>query len=344
MISIRESVFETNSSSMHTLTVACKLKNKELYKKYLEKELERWKQPDGTYDIKIECTENSVDDDKRFDIRHYIPHFSVNDKMLYLLATIIQHYWKGVTQVPYDKSEFITPWWKNHFSKKFQDLKKKEGKNVKPKPSEEDIKEHEAAVKEAHEKYLQEMKDYHNKYGSFNTENFTRFEEKIHSVEESISNQIAMYLFGDWKEKSKVKVTFNYGGKDINVPEYTDNKKDYFSTGCYGNEEFYEAVCGHYGEAGEWVCNPYSAVLAGSDEQDEEDSFDQEQEALRCISESFENGYNDYSDCIDEINNWIEEGYYSDDSESLEDARKTIEKMKNAKRVNDGKVIYPIGG
>lgn len=229
----------------------------------------------------------------------------------------------------------------NHSSKKFQDLKKKEGKNVKPKPSEEDIKEHEAAVKEAHEKYLQEMKDYHNKYGSFNTKNFTRFEEEIRSVEESISSQIVMYLFGDWKEESKVKVAFNYGGKDINIPEYTDNKKDYFSTGCYDNEEFYEAVCGHYGEAGEWVCNPYSAVLAGSDEQNEEDSFDQEQEALRCINESFENGYNDYSDCIDKINNWIEEGYYS---EGLEDVRKTIEKMKNAKRVNDGKVIYPIGG
>ena len=344
MISIREDVFETNSSSMHTLTVACKLKNKELYKKYLEKELERWRQPDGTYDIKIKCTENSVDGDNRFDIRHYIPHFSVNDKMLYLLATIIQHYCKGVTQVPYDKSEFITPWWKNYFSKKFQELKKREGKDAKPKPTKEDIEEHEAKVKEEHDKYLLEMKKYNKKYGEFNTENFKRFVEKIRSVEESISSQIAEYLFGDWKEKDKVNVTLEYGGVDICVPKYSDDKDDYFSTGCYGNEEFYEAVCGHYGEVGEWVCNPYSAVLAGSDEQDEEDSFDQEQEALRCINESFENGYKDYSDRIDEINNWIEEGYYTEDSESLEDARKAIEKMKDAKRVNDGKVIYPIGG
>lgn len=344
MISIRESVFETNSSSMHTLTVACKLKNKELYKKYLEKELERWKQPDGTYDIKIKCTENSVDGDNRFDIRRYIPHFSVNDKMLYLLATIIQHYCKGVTQVPYDRSEFVTPWWKNHFSKEFQELKKEKGKNAKPKPTKEDIEEHEAKVKEEHDKYLLEMKKYNKKYGEFNTENFKRFVEKIHSVEESISSQVAEYLFGDWKEKDKVNVTLEYGGVDICVPKYSDDKDDYFSTGCYGNEEFYEAVCGHYGEVGEWVCNPYSAVLAGSDEQDEEDSFDQEQEALRCINESFENGYKDYSDRIDEINNWIEEGYYTEDSESLEDARKAIEKMKDAKRVNDGKVIYPIGG
>lgn len=353
MKSIRENVFETNSSSMHTLTVACKLKNKELYKSYLEKELERWKKEDGTYDIKIKCTEHSVDDDKRFDIRRYIPHFSVNDKMLYLLATIIQHYQQGVTTPPYDKSKYQLPWWKNTWNKRYQECKKA-GKE--PKPTEEEIAAYKAVVELMHRTYLDELKKYNKKNRAFNIKNYNNFREKIEHVESNIKSTIIYYLYGRDENfsyeayKDKVKVTFEYGGRVVQgksnafIPSYSDEENDYFSTGCYGNEEFYGAVCGHYGEVGEWVCNPYSAVLAGSDEQDEEDSFAQEQEALRCINESFENGYNDYSDRIDEINRWIEEGYYSDDSGSLEDVRKTIEKMKNAKRVNDGKVIYPIGG
>lgn len=91
---------------------------------------------------------------------------------------------------------------------------------------------------------------------------------------------------------------------------------DWFSTGCYGNEEFYAAVCASTWNLSAWILNPYSAILAGGDEQDESDSLAQVNEAKRLLDESWEK--------------------YKANCRGSEDDSDLI--------LNSGKAIWPIGG
>jgi len=76
-------------SSMHCLTVAVDSNKKD--KKYIKKYLKPFLQSDGSYKIEITLKDDLVDEGS-FTIRHYIPHYSIHDKLMYAFATIIQHY------------------------------------------------------------------------------------------------------------------------------------------------------------------------------------------------------------------------------------------------------------
>ena len=331
MKSIRLNTFETNSSSLHAITFACKLKNKELYKEYVEKELKRWLQPDGTYLIEIECSEDSVDDGQRFDIRRYIPHFSINDKLVYLLATVIQHFGSEMVYPPYDPSKYVTGWWENKYSKNV-----KEGKV----PTKEEIDEVAKKKAEKHEEYLKDYDKWLKENAARNEEALKDFKEKIERMQSYIASELNYVLFGNYQDP-KVRLIFKYSTKD-GVINYTSNDSDYFSTGCYGNEEFYSAV---NRDPGSWIVNPYSAVLAGSDEQSSLDYYLQEQKAKECLEESYKNGYSTYDE--EEIE-YIEDDIRSKEGSEKDrkDVEKVLEEIKSGKikKPNEGKIIYPIGG
>ena len=97
---IRRGVFETNSSSMHALTVPEDLYDSwQLIHDYVSKDLERFKVGENSYNIVFDVNDNNMDGED-FSIRRYIPHYSVVDKAFYAIATIAQHY--GFTQEEVD--------------------------------------------------------------------------------------------------------------------------------------------------------------------------------------------------------------------------------------------------
>ena len=278
MKSIRENVFESNSSSMHSITVATSLKDQKLYKDYVCKELERFKQQDGSYKVVVECKEKNLDKD--FAIRRYIPHYSINDKLIYLLATYIQHY-SGLCEYPpisYDKKA---------------------------------------------DTYQDELENYLKLNLARNTRIAKSFESEIKELEDYLGHRFKCYL----GEDSKISVKFKYSiDKEKQYIRYFSSKSEYFSTGCYGNEEFFHSLR-YVTDAVEWICNPYSAILAGTDEASDEDMIKQEQDSKRLIEEAFEHSYKTYED--------IKDYEYFEDID---------EKILKQTRLNQGKVIWPLGG
>lgn len=299
MVSIRENTFETNSSSMHCLTVACPLNDPNLYKDYLLKGLERWGNPEDGYKIEIVCDENNLDAGD-FSIRSYIPHFSINDKLMYALATVMQHYMQDMQFPPYK------PWNLKNLSQEEQ------------------------------QEYFKKKKAWKAKYSESNNKIIKSFEEKIHSIEDSLKFYIANKL-GLIEEKVQVKLKYC---KEDSQLTYTYDST-YFSTGCYGNEEFYFTLTNSYNSFAEWICNPYSAVLAGSDEQDTWETCLQDLEAKHCIEEAEKHKelYTDKEELLEDL-----ESERNSDNSGIIDG--LIGKLKNMESFEpiQSKVIYPLGG
>lgn len=299
MISIREDVFETNSSSMHCLTVACPLDDQELYKNYLIKELERWKTPNG-YDIKVECDENKMDDGD-FAIRAYIPHFTINDKLMYVMATIVQHYWKEIKYPPYKNWNF------------------------------------ENLTKEEQDSYWAERKEWE-KHIPANLEVVQRFKESWEQFEDSLRFKIANILKlqeEDVKVQLKIRTT-----KEGLI--YFNDKEEWFSTGCYGNEEFYHSIFDRWVGPAEWIVNPYSAVLAGSDEQDTLDTMLQNKEAMRCMDESYAHAKT--YETVEETIGYLEDERRAENTEKIDTIIQELKAGKKYFTPNSSKLVWPIGG
>jgi len=258
-------------SSMHCLTVAVDSNKKD--KKYIKKYLKPFLQNDGSYKIEITLKDELVDEGS-FTIRHYIPHYSIHDKLMYAFATIIQHYQSLIQNGP--NKPYPYSW--------IKDEKKRE----------EDLKRRQAEYLTAKAKW--ESSGLHTGNVFF----IEKFEKHIHDFEDHLANDIRFALFGrgpeyEWKnekyvpkeedKRPEVTVKLNYQISETDIILTGD---DWFSTGCYGNEEFYAAVCASYWDLSAWILNPYSAVLAGGDEQDESDSLAQVKEAKRLLDESWE--------------------------------------------------------
>lgn len=299
MKSIRENIFESNSSSMHCLTVAVDSNKKD--KKYIKKYLKPFLQSDGSYKIEITLKDELVDEGS-FTIRHYIPHYSIHDKLMYAFATIVQHYQSLIQNGPYKPYPYS---WIKDEKKREEDLKKRQAEYLKDKAKWESSGLHTGNI--------------------FFIE---KFEKHIHDFEDHLANDIRFALFGrgpeyEWKnekyvpkeedKRPKVTVKLNYQISETDIIQTDD---DWFSTGCYGNEEFYAAVCASTWNLSAWILNPYSAILAGSDEQDESDSLAQVSEAKRLLDESWEK-------------------YKANCSGSDEDSDLVL---------NPGKAIFPLGG
>lgn len=285
-------------SSMHCLTVPVRVEDDAYVKLYTQK---KWGQPDGSIKVDVILNEDRLDDDS-FAIRRYIPHYSINDKLMYAFASIVQHYWNYLNPAPY-------------------------------KPYKYKWEEDDSGLQKRMEKYNQEYTEWEKK--SVHDSNkllLEKFEEKIHDLEESLASEIRNILFGEGPknyyfengifhdiEKEKVpedtrpKVTVNFHYKIEGENILLDNgDDDWFTTGCYGNEEFYHTVCYHTWDLTSWILNPYAAILAGSDEQSEEDCISQKKEAKRLLESA-----------------WEKHLAESDEEENI---------------LPEGKAIWPIGG
>lgn len=267
MKTIRYNTFETNSSSMHAIVVNCaRVDNSE----YIRTNLEKFKQDDGSYKIDVILDEDNLEEGD-FTCRSYIPHYSINDKLMYAYAAIKQHF----------ENRYI--------------LDRTNGS-----------------------KPTGFMLD-------FNKNVYKDFSSKLKDLEDDLSYAIRKSLFGcapnsEEDTRPKVTVTFVQKPSYESLIENKEEDDDYFSTGCYGNEEFYYAVC----ECGywlkEWVLNPYCAILAGGDEMDDDLYYAQRKEAKRLMDESW----------LEYIMKYTSE-YGNDD-------------LDYHLALNPAKVIWPIGG
>lgn len=349
MKSIRINCFETNSSSQHVLTLANKLNDWNLYANYVKKELERFKQEDGSYKIVLDVKEENMDDES-FELRRFIPHTSFIDKAFYLIGTIHEYFFGLVSQlgkIPYDST-----WYKN-WAKQEKDPEKKA--------------KYEAQYKEAHEKYEAERFEYFKKYAPGNLSVLKTFNAAIRELEEQLEWNLGEYLcerpqdkeetFEDYRKIfPKVEVEIKtYNDLYLNIPYIT--KDNDFGLGCYDNKEFYFAVGRDQWESVQWLINPYSAVLAGSDEMSTLEQYQQEKEAERLLTEAWDHAsYYDshWPDLTDEeIEEEVEEHCYTwDDSKRAqaelkvekEEFRKFLKENRGKPKMPRGKMIWPIGG
>lgn len=349
MKSIRINCFETNSSSQHVLTLANKLNDWNLYANYVKKELERFKQEDGSYKIVLDVKEENMDDES-FELRRFIPHTSFIDKAFYLLGTIHEYFFGLVSQlgkIPYD-----SVWYKD-WAKKEKDPEKKA--------------KYEAQYKEAHEKYEAERFEYFKKYAPGNLSVLKKFNAAIRELEEQLEWNLGEYLcerpqgkeetFEDYRKIfPKVEVEIKtYNDLYLNIPYIT--KDNDFGLGCYDNKEFYFAVGRDQWESAQWLINPYSVVLAGSDEMSTLEQYQQEKEAERLLTEAWDHAsYYDshWPDLTDEeIEEEVEEHCYTwDDSKKAqaelkaekEELRKFLKENRGKPKMPRGKMIWPVGG
>lgn len=354
---IRRGVFETNSSSLHAITVPEDLYDSwQLIHDYVTENLERFKIDDKHYDVVFEVDDKNMDGED-FSIRRYIPHYTIVDKAFYAIATIAQHYAGFLgNNVPYDSSIYLTKW-----ANREKDPEKKQ-------------KQLDEAQK-AHEKYIKEREEYIKSNAENNKGVVKKFKQDIKDLEEQLSHNFREFLndrprredHKDWKNCEpwedfinscpEVKVTIKYGvDEEMGTFWVVDDDAD-FNTGCYGNEEFYYAVCRDEYSLSRWLTNPFAAVLAGSDEQSMLDSYKQEEEANRLLEEAwkhvspYESAYPDLTD--EEIEEEVEEHCYTwDDSpraqallkEEKNELREFLKSHRGKKKTVQGKIIWPIGG
>lgn len=355
MKSIRINCFETNSSSQHVLTVANKLNDWNLYADYLKKELRRFKQEDGSYKIVLDVKEENMDNES-FELRRFIPHTSFIDKAFYLIGTIHEYFFDLLqgdgyhwNKIPYDSTYYLD------WAKKEKDPDKKA--------------KYEAQYKEAHEKYEAEKFEYFKKYAPGNLGVLKKFNAAIRELEEQLEWNLGEYLcerpqgeeetFEDYRKIfPKVEVEIKtYNDLYLNVPYITPKEEGGFGLGCYDNKEFYFAVGRDQWDSVQWLINPYSAVLAGSDEMPTLEKYQQEKEAERLLTEAWDHAsYYDsrWPDLTDEeIEEEVEEHCYTwDDSKKAqaklkaekEELRKFLKENRGKPKMPRGKMIWPVGG
>lgn len=101
MRTIRRHIFETNSSSMHAITVCSPTYDDKV--KTLSKRLEPFFSNDK-YDIEIECNADLLK--APFDTRSYHIHDDAKSMLMYWLASVIQHYNRKLYHLENDDKEY----------------------------------------------------------------------------------------------------------------------------------------------------------------------------------------------------------------------------------------------
>lgn len=101
MRTIRRHVFETNSSSMHAITVCSPTYNDKC--KTLLRRLEPYLSNDK-YNIEIECDAELLN--MSFDCRSYYVHDDLRSMLTYWLASVMQHYNKRLYRLKNDDAEY----------------------------------------------------------------------------------------------------------------------------------------------------------------------------------------------------------------------------------------------
>lgn len=305
---------------MHSLTIATKLNDRSLYKDYVTRELVRFKQVDGGYKITLDVKEKNMDEES-FTIRSYISHKSFVDKAFYLIGTIHEHYCSLLAKG--------MPWYGS------KDYEKKKT-------------------------------EYLAKYRAYNTDVLEAFDEAIRDLSSALEYVLASNLvekdripeesYEDFRTRlPKVKVEIKtYNDTEMCIPRICP-EDEMFSLGCYDNSEFYAAVAKNSYAACEWLINPFSAVIAGSDEMGELEMFQQEKESEDLLEEAWKHTSDTRWPDLNEqeIENLVTDecNCYDDDPAAIarvKERRKFYAKLlrenKGRARLNRGKIIWPIGG
>ena len=291
MIKIRKNVFETNSSSMHAITVPAHHGfSKEYIKNKLLKELERYKVSDNKYVIDIWCKDENVDKSS-FTRRAYVCHNSLNDKLIYMLGTLLEHHTK---RIEYPSFRYSYKYAKSIFKKTLY-------------------------------KFLNFFEFLHWRSIWFkpNKIECEKIKKRISDYEKWITERICDIIGDDYS----VEVHLNYL---INKKYYTINYNtldglDWFSLGCYGNEELYYKVFESSWTCCDWLINPYAMILAGSDEMSDREREFQRRKSKKLLKDSFKRWFKTLDNDEKEE---LKEDYGEDFDNYLE----------------YGSIIYPVGG
>lgn len=232
MRTIRNSVFETNSSSMHAISLATYRKRLDL--EYLTEELERWKKEDGSYEIIIKCKDENLDED-HFGARRYVPHTSVNDKLIYWFACLVQ----DVNGKFYtlDNADYTHGIWTDEAR---TELNKIDTVGIEWK-------------------------------SKANEETYKYFEDVLRRVIGYLKYTISDALGID---EDKIEVKFYYVKDLYNgmIQGIDFDEDDWFSTGCYDNSVFFAHTDSGYNMV-DWLFSPFSIIFASGDELNNYDMY-----------------------------------------------------------------------
>lgn len=263
MRTIRQNVFETNSSSMHAITVPAFLNTT---KQEIEEMLEPYKTKDGYY-IEVELDEAKMAG-TMFSCRHNELHDNFMDKFMYAYGTMLEYWNRKLFR--YD--DYI------------------EYRGI---PAEE--------VKEKQRKDFAEFKAKSNEYYVKQFE--TKLASLTAGLEEDLYNQLTgewLYKYNiETQEHDKlanfdIKFIYEIEYKEVDglkFPEHITGWKDkspyhFFSLGCYDNIEFYHKVAASSYTLGSWLLNKDAKIYASSDECDNDEFFYQ---AHKDIKDNFKN-------------------------------------------------------
>lgn len=263
MRTIRQNVFETNSSSMHAITVPAFLNTT---KQEIEEMLEPYKTKDGYY-IEVELDEAKMAG-TMFSCRHNELHDNFMDKFMYAYGAMLE-YWNRKLFIYDDYIEY------------------------RGMPAEE--------VKEKQRKDFAEFKAKSNEYYVKQFE--TTLASLTAGLEEDLYNQLTgewLYKYNietqehDKLAKFDIKFIYEIEYKEVDglkFPEHITGWKDkssyhFFSLGCYDNIEFYHKVAASSYTLGSWLLNKDAKIYASSDECDNDEFFYQ---AHKDIKDNFNN-------------------------------------------------------
>lgn len=263
MKTIRQNVFETNSSSMHAITVPAFFNTT---KQEIQEILAPYKTDNG-YTIEVELNEDLMEGDM-FCCRHNELHSNFMDKLIYAYGTMLEYWNRKLFK--YD--DYIS--YRGMSAEEAKERKNKDFVDFKAKANEYYIKEFEsrlASLTESLEEYLyQELTgEYLYKYNP---------ETKNH---DKLANFDIKFLYEiEYREEDGLK-----------FPEYIRGyvgKDDYnfFSLGCYDNIEFYHKVVNSSWTLGHWLLNKDAKIYASSDECENDEFFYQ---AHKDIEDNFKN-------------------------------------------------------
>lgn len=300
MVQIRLGIFETNSSNMHCVVIPADVRNED----YVLKGIERWKTEKGDYEIIVDLDEGLLEE-APFSARRYVPHYALIDKLLYAYAVMIQHY---------------------------QDMQRSAPGCHKPYNKAKDPGEELLNDKQRNRESEMQL-TFDKLYKPRNYLAYMDFVREVTRFEKDFASSILWYCPSLKKAGVKVTVECKYyvdtETYEIHYHHPKEESRKYFSTGCWGNEEVYAALTVDYSYS-DFILMPHSAILASTDEGDDEEYEIQKRDAARIIDEGYKMYLNHLKEEYDKAIHT--QGSYPEDF------------IDRTYGLNPGKVIWPLGG
>lgn len=263
MKTIRQNVFETNSSSMHAITIPAFFNTT---KQEIQEILAPYKTENG-YTIEVELNEDLMEGDM-FCCRHNELHSNFMDKLLYAYGTMLEYWNRRLFR--YD--DYL--YYRGMSADETKEKKYKEFSEFKAKSNEFYVKEFESKLASLTE----DLEDC--LYKELTGEYLYKYNPETGN-HDKLDNFTIKFVYD-------IKYTEVDG---LKFPEYIEGYKDkdkyhYFSLGCYDNIEFYHKVAKSSYTLAPWLLNKDAKIYASSDECDNDEFFYQ---AHKDIDDNYKN-------------------------------------------------------